>query len=611
MLSEQAVCRRTTVNRPFQPRFAFSVFAVFSVSGLAAPLASANPIPDQMIRSTGSVIYVNPAIGSDSALGQANSPLKTITVALDRAAPNSTIVLLPGVYSVETGEVFPIQLKPSVTVQGDPRDRGQNVVIRGGDMFLSRSFARQNVTILGANGATLTGVTVTNPNPQGYGLWTESSSPVVVANTFAGSSHDGASIVGNSAPILKNNYFHQNGANGITIYGTSRPELQENIFERTGFGVNISQNAAPRLIGNRITLNKDGIVIQGNAQPILRNNVIDSNDRDGIVSIAQSRPDLGTSADPGNNTFVSNRQFDVNAQRTTQTVPAFGNQLSARTIGRLDLSGIDNTPPITTNIASSTGFGQARPLTSLTPITINARSPVGRSRSASASGAIEIPVPAPMSNPTPVVQRRIARSAFPRPMNSGQFAPLPIARSTFARPMDSGQSASLPIARSAFPRPTEPRQSASLPVGQSILLPASAFPRSATPIQINSISRAPVSQPSAFQARRAVPAGLLPVPRAVPPIGNTRGTTVRVWRGGGARSAAVVSQAASLGFRFRVIVRANTDIEQSQLRSVVPGAFSLRGRNVMQAGAFRDRTEADELLQVLMSQGLQAAIEGI
>ncbi|MBD1844698.1 DUF1565 domain-containing protein [Cyanobacteria bacterium FACHB-63] len=599
------------MNRPFASHFSFSVFAVFSVSGLAAPLASANPIPDQMIRSTGSVIYVNPAIGSDSALGQSNSPLKTITVALDRATPNSTIVLLPGVYSVETGEVFPIQLKPSITIQGDPRDRGQNVVIRGGDMFLSRSFARQNVTILGANGATLTGVTVTNPNPQGYGLWTESSSPVIVANTFAGNSHDGASIVGNSAPILKNNYFYQNGANGITIFGTSRPELQENIFERTGFGVNISQNAAPRLIGNRITQNKDGIVIQGNAQPILRNNVIDSNDRDGIVSIAQSRPDLGTSADPGNNTFASNRQFDVNAQRTTQTVPAFGNQLSARTIGRLDLSGIDSTPSSTTNIASSTGFGQARPLTRLTPITINARSPVDRTRSASASGAIEIPVPAPMSNPTPVVQRRIARPAFPRPMDSAQSASLPIARSTFPRPMNSEQSASLPIARSAFPRPTEPRQSASLPVGQSILLPASVFPRSATPIQINSISRSPVSQPSAFQARRTVPSGLLPVPRAVPPIGNTSGTTVRVWRGGGARSAAVVSQAASLGFRFRVIVRANTDMEQSQLRSVVPGAFSLRGRNVMQAGAFRDRTEADELLQALMSQGLQAAIEGI
>ncbi|MBW4442313.1 MAG: DUF1565 domain-containing protein [Plectolyngbya sp. WJT66-NPBG17] len=565
------------MNSCFQSRFYSSVFVVSSVSGLvgfAAIPAIANPLPDQFIQSAASVIYVNPAIGNDNASGQAQTPLRTITVALDRASLNSTIVLAPGTYSVETGEVFPIQLKPSVAIQGDPRDRGQNVIIRGGDMFLSRSFARQNVTILGANRATLAGVTVTNPNPQGYGLWTESSSPIVVANTFTGSGHDGASIVGNSAPILKNNYFYRNGANGVTIYGTSRPELQDNIFERTGFGVNIAQNAAPKLIGNRITQNKDGIVIQGNAQPILRNNVIDSNDRDGIVSIAQSRPDLGTSTDPGNNTFLSNRQFDVNAQRNTQTVPAFGNQLSARTIGQLDLSGIASTSAMTTNVASSMAFGRSQ--TPFIPIASRIARPLPR-LSAPTSGvsaergvAIDIPVPAPLSASVPMMQRPIARSAFPRPKA--------------LVPNTLVQSAPLPIARSAFPRPNAPLQ-------------INAVMRSTVPIQISQ-SAAP---------RRARPSGVLPVPRVTPPIGNTSGTSVRIWRGG--RSG--VSQAASLGFRFRVIVQANTDTEQSQVRSVISDAFSLRGRGVMQAGAFRDRTEADELLQLLTNQGLQASIEQI
>ncbi|MBW4526398.1 MAG: DUF1565 domain-containing protein [Phormidium tanganyikae FI6-MK23] len=563
------------MNSCFQSRFYSSVFVVSSVSGLvgfAALPAIANPLPDQFIQSAASVIYVNPAIGNDNAPGQAQTPLRTITVALDRASLNSTIVLAPGTYSVETGEVFPIQLKPGVAIQGDPRDRGQNVIIRGGDIFLSRSFARQNVTILGANRATLAGVTVTNPNPQGYGLWTESSSPIVVANTFTGSGHDGASIVGNSAPILKNNYFYRNGANGVTIYGTSRPELQDNIFERTGFGVNIAQNAAPKLIGNRITQNKDGIVIQGNAQPILRNNVIDSNDRDGIVSIAQSRPDLGTSTDPGNNTFLSNRQFDVNAQRNTQTVPAFGNQLSARTIGQLDLSGIASTSAMTTNVASSTAFGRSQ--TPFIPIASRIARPLPR-LSAPTSGAsaergvaIDIPVPAPLSVSVPMMQRPIARSAFPRPNAPVLNAPV--------------QSAPLPIARSAFPRPM-------------------------APIQINTVMRSTAPIPQSATPRRARPSGILPVPRVTPPIGNTSGTSVRIWRGG--RSG--VSQAAGLGFRFRVIVQANTDTEQSQVRSVISDAFSLRGRGVMQAGAFRDRTEADELLQLLTNQGLQASIEQI
>ena len=571
MLSEQAVVRRTIVKSCPQLCFYSSVFAVFSVSGLvgfAAVPADANPLPDPITQSAASVIYVNSAIGSDNASGQAQSPLRTITVALDRAGSNTTIVLAPGAYSVETGEVFPIQLKPSVAIQGDPRDRGQSIIIRGGDFFLSRTFARQNVTIVGANRSTLSGVTITNPNPQGYGLWTESSSPLIVANTFTGSGHDGVSIVGNSAPILRNNYLYQNGANGITIYGTSRPELQENIIERTGFGVNIAQNAAPKLVGNRITQNKDGIVIQGNAQPILRNNVIDSNDRDGVVAIAQSRPNLGTSEDPGNNTFLSNRQFDINALRSTQTLPAFGNQLSARTVGRLDLSGVASLPEPTTNVASSAGAGQSRSF---------ARLPIARPVSTN-SGAIEIPVPAALTSSMPMPQRPIARPAFPRPTMTS--AVLPIAQSPFP-------SASMPIARSAFPRPMAPLQT-------------NTVIRSSTPM-----ARTP--QADMPQPRRMNLAGVLPVPRTAPPIGNTSGTSVRVWQGGRSN----ISQAKTLGFRFRVIVRAAAASDQAQVRSMVPNAFSLRGRGAMQAGAFRDRAEADELLQSLLNQGLQASIEQI
>jgi len=611
-----------------QLRFYSSVFAVFSVSGLvgfaipAMPSAHADvptkPAPDQIVQSAGSVIYVNPTSGNDNASGQAQSPLKTITVALDRATPSSTIVLTPGTYSIETGEVFPIQLKPGVAIQGDPRNRGQNIIIRGGDIFLSRSFARQNVTIVGANRATLAGVTVTNPDPVGYGLWAESSSPLVVANTFTGSGHDGAFIVGNSTPILRNNYFYQNGASGITIYGTARPELQENIFERTGFGVNIAQNAAPKLIGNRITQNKDGIVIQGSAQPILRNNVIDSNDRDGIVAIAQSRPDLGTSTDPGNNTFLSNRQFDINAQRNKQTLSAFGNQISARTSGGLDLSGASSTPALTTNVASSAAFGQSQTSINRIPIAVNRATQIDRSfvrptslysGANTESAGIEIPVPAPLSDSVPVTDQPTARSAFPRPMVPIQN--VPTARSAFPRPMVPGQSTALPIVQSGYPHSTLPAQRARIA--------RSAFPRQVAPLQMNTmIQSAPVSiyqnAVPAYQPRRANSLGILPVPRVAPPIGNTSGTSVRVWRGGqmqSAMQASSVSQAANLGFRFRVIVRANTDSEQAQVRSMVPDAFSLRGRNVMQAGAFRDRAEADELLQMLSSQGLQALIEQI
>ena len=100
----------------------------------------------------------------------------------------------------------------------------------------------------------------------------------------------------------------------------------------------MNQKAAPLLIGNRITQNKDGIVVQASAQPIVRDNSVDGNTRDGLVAIAQSRPNLGTAAAPGGNSFRNNGQFDVNVKGSSQAIAAFGNDWS-KTIGILDLTG--------------------------------------------------------------------------------------------------------------------------------------------------------------------------------------------------------------------------------------------------------------------------------
>ena len=288
------------------------------------------------------VLFVNPSIGDDKmGNGSKRSPFKTITQALWIAQPNHMIVLSTGTYSTSSGERFPLILKPGVSIQGNPHTRGRNVLIQGGGAFLSPTFARQDVTIIGANHAGLTGVTVTNPNPRGYGLWIESSSPAVVNNTFTRNNHDGISITGNSAPTIRRNYFYQNGANGMTIYGTSRPEVRENLFEKTGFGINIAQKAAPLLVGNRITQNRSGVVAEANSQPILRGNVIKGNKEDGVVAIATSQPDLGTKTEPGGNVFGQNGRYDINSSASNQIISALGNQLALRrTSGRVNLGGM-------------------------------------------------------------------------------------------------------------------------------------------------------------------------------------------------------------------------------------------------------------------------------
>ncbi|MGK7900278.1 MAG: DUF1565 domain-containing protein [Hormoscilla sp.] len=344
--------RRIRVNHRHQQNHNLSITRSCAWASLLAlcllPVAQAQEVPFRKNQNTGietkyhqNQLFVNPATGNDSTGdGSSTTPLKTITQALRIAQPDTVIQLAPGTYSTETGEFFPLNLKPGVTMRGDRPTKGKDIIIRGGGYYLSPTFARQNITILGANKAAIAGVTVTNPHPRGYGLWIESSSVTVTDNTFTGNTHDGISVTGNSGGAIAGNHFVQNGANGMTIYGISGPEVRDNHFQHTGFGINIAESAAPVLIGNRITGNKDGILVQAHAIPVLRNNTITGNSRYGLVAIGQSQPNLGTANEAGGNIFDRNGELDISAN-SSNNIPAFGNQLSAsRTSGQIDFQGI-------------------------------------------------------------------------------------------------------------------------------------------------------------------------------------------------------------------------------------------------------------------------------
>lgn len=62
------------------------------------------------------------------------------------------------------------------------------------------------------------------------------------------------------------------------------------------------------------------------------------------------------------------------------------------------------------------------------------------------------------------------------------------------------------------------------------------------------------------------------------------------------------------GPRYRLLVQIRTSAEQQSLASLVPDAFA-DGQGRMQAGVFRDRQRADQLLQSLSSLGLAATLE--
>ncbi|WP_226588624.1 DUF1565 domain-containing protein [Microseira wollei] len=516
-------------------------------------------------------LYVNPVTGNDgSGNGSEQAPFKTITQALRMATTGTVIELAPGTYNAETGESFPIELKPGVIIQGDPATKGRNIVIRGGGFYLSRTFARQNIAVLGAQGAGLAGVTVTNPNRRGYGLWIESSSMVVADNSFIGNTHDGISVTGNGAPLIRNNYFADNGANGISIFNTARPEVRENGFERTGFGIAIGQNSAPIVVGNRISQNKDGIVVYGKAQPVLRNNTIEGNIRDGLVASQDSRPDVGTARQLGGNLFRNNLRYDINTTAANQTISAYGNQIArGRTAGRLDLG---------TGEQRSTGVSPVGALENYIQPSPRVNSPT----------SIEIPVPPPAraTAPSNRVTRRPRggrRAAAARRRNVRRLQDLPIAPSgVFQSPLSNARQ--LPPQRAAVEMP-RPNRAPETPTPLRDRLPNLSVQPGVLPGQGQpSFERHPGNLP-----RVEIPSNS---PRAVgeplPP-----------------------NSTAAVGQGYRVVVLLETLEQERLLRQLVPDAVRVRSLNrmVMQVGVFRDRSSAEQMLQKMSGNGLNAMLE--
>ncbi|HEY9879886.1 MAG TPA: DUF1565 domain-containing protein [Leptolyngbyaceae cyanobacterium] len=235
------------------------------------------------------LIYVNAIAGSDATGdGTQMSPLKTITQALQNATPNTVIVLAPGEYSEATGETFPLQLKAGVTVQGMPGPSRNTVVIRGNGSYLSPSRGLENSAIVAVDRSGLGNVMVMNPHAQGTGVWIETGSPVLRDNVFAGSGRAGVYVAGAGTPVIQRNYFTENGSAGLIIDGPSQAQVQGNVFEKTGIGIQVSPGAEPRILENRVVQNQDGIILQANARPILENNVISGNRRNGLVEFQAS-----------------------------------------------------------------------------------------------------------------------------------------------------------------------------------------------------------------------------------------------------------------------------------------------------------------------------------
>ena len=527
--------------------------------------ANAQNSPRQRTSTEVNILYVDSKQGSDrQGNGSEESPLKTITQALKLAQPNTVIHLNPGTYSEQTGESFPLIIRNGVTIQGSPSSQGHNVVINGSGYFASPTGAGQQVTIAAIREAKgLTGVTVINPHRRGHGLWIESTSPTIASNSFIRNGNTGLSVNGKSNPTISDNYFSRNGGNGLLIYGTSKPQVENNEFENTGFGVSIVQNAAPTLRSNSFSRNRIGIILEGNAQAVLRHNEITNSSEYGLVAIAQSRVDLGTVTQPGNNIFRGNKKLDIQ-NATSNLITAAGTEINGNTEGNIDFRGTANSPIAT----KPPELPPLQPLSSLP----------ARTTAISRRSSQPLPIPeVPNSNNNTLPPPKIITSP-PSPLSSpsslsSEFSATK-AKNEFvftASPSPSTLSTSSPT--------VEFRSSTSTTYIDRPKLPVPSVPQSSPQIKPSTLGQSPP---------------------------NIQISSLSDVLGGTSRANASSTSMA----QYRVIAEAASDSQQAQVRSLYPDAFTTiyQGKSMLQVGVFSNRNKAENVLQSLERIGIYGVI---
>lgn len=302
-----------TVRQGRAVRVSYSLGRVLQVIAPAGDIAATDRATD---RATGQpnvspapeserILYVDSGAGNNQSPGSAEQPFQTIAHALTQANGKTLIQLRPGVYSAKTGEVFPLVLKPGITLAGAPTAQGEDIQVTGGGKFLSPTWAGQNVTIVAVDNSQISGLTLTNPTTRGTAVWVETGAPLIRRNRFVGSDREGVFVSGTATPTIQENIFEQNGGNGLSFTRDSGGVVEGNEIRTSGFGVAIGDRSAPRLIRNQISQNKDGLVINGESQPMLQGNTISDNGRDGMVVTNTAKPTLKQ------NTFSDNDQYDL------------------------------------------------------------------------------------------------------------------------------------------------------------------------------------------------------------------------------------------------------------------------------------------------------------
>lgn len=230
-------------------------------------------------------------------------------------------------------------------------------------------------------------------------------------------------------------------------------------------------------------------------------------------------------------------------------------------IGDIQIASQPQAPSAVARVSSSTGSTVAR--------TVRSNSPLSRVPRASQSGSerrANVEIPVQLEPPQPTKQPAL----FRRPSQTNAAIEIPVEVEQPGRPVATTR----PAEKGTIALPPPPDLEAQAPQ-ESSALPVLTAGAPALPGQV---TRRP-------QARQP-----LPPPQTL---------------------SAANPEVNLAGRRYRVLVVTANPAQQAKIRSLVPDAFrsSYRGQAAMQVGSYAQRAEADNVLQLMTSNGFQPVID--
>lgn len=571
------------------------------------------------------VLHVDVATGDDrQGLGSANQPYQTITQALAMAPSTSTVILLaPGHYSQASGEQFPLRLRPGVTIQGNAGEARNTMIVGSGEFYVAGT--PHNATIVTADRSGLANLAISNP--QGNGVWINAGTPVLRRLVLVSNAVAGVQVT-DSAPVIENSYFHRNQL-GLAIQGEGRAAIRGNYFEATGRAITVASPATPTINNNRIARNDVGIALKNNARPILEANVLNGNGRNGVVEVESTvatsavapavapREEITVSADPEPEpepTAVIKPLPQTSEPRAVllpAPVPEQSDQSVVVAAAPAAVVQIEIGEPMSVGHTDNEVLDEAMEIANNEPemdLTVSEDPETGSVDAGSFRQHLAASIASdPVEEQPPIVQRhQIALSA---PAHDSSHDSSTVATVLSDAPLDEGAVAIAVIPASGPESDTDvARDTHLLDVGvnngadhgtsqEGISKLLTRLRRSSAPesVAVGGGSPAvPVAAVPDNSARGSV--ARLPVPSATIPSSHGAGNLTPP----GTASVARV-------FRYQVLV----DMDEAEdLQVLVPDAFRTQvgRRTFMQAGAYVDEAEAQERLDWLWENGIEARV---